>query len=425
MALRSLSICTGGTAGIELGLRIACGDIAPLCYVEREKTACETLVARFEDGSLEPAPIWSDLSTFDATGLRGLVDICSAGLPCQPYSVAGKRKGHSDERAIWPEFIRVVGECQPQLVFLENVPEFLKHFRPVGDELQRLGYTVEEPLLISAANVGAAHKRLRVFILAHRNTGRLRWEDPALQIDRSAFHGNGQSCDEFGTQGSSLAFPTLGGCGELREQYRSNGLPDGDHTELEDAARHERVGWGIPQTGDELDYAAGPRPGGRESEPSTAVWGQARGGEPSGRRNVADAGGRQFPQPGREPEGRNGSGSAGEVLAQPAEPGLQERRDADGLRELAPVERSGVRIFSLDIAPGPFAFSPDNPGWAEILERAPWLAPAIEPGLRVLVDGSSLVVDASRTDQLRSLGNGVVPLQAACAFRLLMRRAGL
>lgn len=110
VALRTVSICTGGTAGLDLGLNIACGRTTPLCYVEREKAACETLVARFEDGSLEPAPIWSDLTTFAATRLRGLANIACAGLPCQPYSIAGKRKGHADERAIWPEFIRVVGE---------------------------------------------------------------------------------------------------------------------------------------------------------------------------------------------------------------------------------------------------------------------------------------------------------------------------
>lgn len=421
VALYSLSICTGGTAGLELGLRIAVGSVQPLTYVEREKTACETLVARFEDGSLDPAPIWSDLATFDATPFRGLVDICSAGLPCQPYSVAGKREGHKDERAIWPDFIRVVVECLPRLVFLENVPEFLKHFRPVGEELSRLGYTVEEPLLIAASNVGAAHKRLRVFILAYHE--RARCDGPALGSGddgrqsllpaRSELSGgivadNAQLIgrrESFGLRGSTvpssvsaagseLAFPALGGCGDVADSRLG---------QLSVARRGPVERDGAGSAGEILGNAEQPREDAR-SEASRS---------------------------------RDAIGESSSDVAQPAIEGLQERKDAGGLRELAPVERTssamGIeqrgagpqRIFSLDIAPGPFAFSPDNPGWSEILEHAPWLNPAIEPGLRLLVDGTSLVVDESRTDQLRSLGNGVVPLQAACAFRLLVRRAGL
>jgi DNA (cytosine-5)-methyltransferase 1 len=122
-----------------------------------------------EDGSFPAAPIWSDLTTFDGRPFRGGVDLICAGLPCQPYSVAGRQLGDDDERALWPEFIRVVGEVEPALVFLENVPPFIRYFRPVGCELQRMGYRVEEPLFVTAAECGAAHKRERVFILAHHH----------------------------------------------------------------------------------------------------------------------------------------------------------------------------------------------------------------------------------------------------------------
>jgi DNA (cytosine-5)-methyltransferase 1 len=102
------------------------------------------------------------------------VDLICAGLPCQPYSVAGRQLGDDDERALWPEFIRVVGEVEPALVFLENVPPFIRYFRPVGCELQRMGYRVEEPLFVTAAECGAAHKRERVFILAQPTQRRRR-----------------------------------------------------------------------------------------------------------------------------------------------------------------------------------------------------------------------------------------------------------
>src|SRR5690606_16593335 len=88
-----------------------------------------------------------------------------------------------------------------------------------------------------------------------------------------------------------------------------------------------------------------------------------------------------------------------------------------------------------------FAPGPEDPAWRDLInagrvgswERAvtddaagscPW-APATKPGVRLLADGMALVVDESRSDQLRAIGNGVVPLQAACAYVLLARRAGI
>ena len=71
-----------------------------------------------------------------------------------------------------------------------------------------------------------------------------------------------------------------------------------------------------------------------------------------------------------------------------------------------------------------FAPGPADPRWAGIIGRAPWLAPATEPGVRMLVDGMALLVDESRAHQLRQVGNGVCPLQAAVAFVTLATRAG-
>ncbi len=72
-----------------------------------------------------------------------------------------------------------------------------------------------------------------------------------------------------------------------------------------------------------------------------------------------------------------------------------------------------------------FAPGPSDPRWAGIIERCPWLAPATEPGIRMPVDGDSLLVDESRNHQLRQVGNGCVPLQAALAFAVLAQRAGI
>lgn len=453
VALRTLSICTGGTAGLELGLRIACRRIEPLCYVEREKTACETLVTRFEDGSLDEAPIWSDLSTFDGRPLRGMVDVLSAGLPCQPYSVAGKRIGHGDERAIWPEFIRVVGESRPWLVWLENVPEFLKHFRVIGEKLSALGYRIEEPLFIAAKNVGASHKRVRVFILAYLQRPQRRPDDEHDDVpgrrdeatDRSG--GAGENLADAGrerrdrlqpdglaergpapTAGrvrEDLAVAESGRRGELRESSGggSQRLFDWSDAGLADAVRdgsgrpegETEFRRRIPQTGDELEHA--------EHDAGDLHQGSRRTGSRTGNPDgaggdVANPGVGFVPlEIGRE-SGRNGTGSTGAVLAESAIAGLQIGRDAGRLRELETVERSRPE-FPL------FAPGPEHAVWRTVLEHAPWLSPAVESGFRCLVDGTSVVVDESRTDQLRALGNGVVPLQSAVAFTLLVRKAGI
>lgn len=93
-------------------------------------------------------------------------------------------------------------------------------------------------------------------------------------------------------------------------------------------------------------------------------------------------------------------------------------RRGEGHREQQPVgpDWGGLPLF----APGPAAAE-----WGGIISASPWLAPATEPGVRMLADGVAIVVDESRGHQLRQVGNGVVPLQAGLAFVVLARRAGL
>ena len=105
------------------------------------------LVARMEDQTLDQAPIWDDLAGFDGRQWHGVVDLVIAGYPCQPFSVAGKRRGTDDPRHLWPHVARVIGECGPLWVFLENVPNHLNlGYREVREELEGLGYGVTEGL---------------------------------------------------------------------------------------------------------------------------------------------------------------------------------------------------------------------------------------------------------------------------------------
>jgi DNA (cytosine-5)-methyltransferase 1 len=164
-----LAICAG-IGGLELGVGMALGGgHRTVCYIEREAFAAAVLLARMDDQALERAPIWDDLTTFDAGRWRGCVDIVSAGFPCQPWSVAGKRKGTKDDRWIWPAIVRIIREVEPLSVFVENVPGLYRHgLREVLSDLASLGFDAEWTD-IRASEVGAPHRRERVFVLAYRD----------------------------------------------------------------------------------------------------------------------------------------------------------------------------------------------------------------------------------------------------------------
>jgi DNA (cytosine-5)-methyltransferase 1 len=121
-----------------------------------------------EEGRLDQAPIWSDLSTFDPEPWRGVVDCITGGIPCQPFSVAGKQRAHEDERHLWPYVEKLVVALEPRLVCIENVSGHLARGTPdVVRDLRRLGYETAATLW-RAEEVGAPHRRERVFIVGAR-----------------------------------------------------------------------------------------------------------------------------------------------------------------------------------------------------------------------------------------------------------------
>lgn len=172
---------------LDQGFGIGCEShfgirVKTALYCERESYASAILLARMESKALEPAPIWcGNLEEFDGRPWRGIIDSICAGFPCQPFSQAGKREGTDDERWIWPDIARIIGEVGPSIVFLENVPGLLIHggIEHVLGTLAELDFSAECGVF-SAEAVGAAHLRERVFILAYasRLSGeqRSRWK---------------------------------------------------------------------------------------------------------------------------------------------------------------------------------------------------------------------------------------------------------
>lgn len=163
-----LSLCSG-YGGIDLGLRRCIPNLRTVAYAEIEAFACELLLARMERGQLDAAPIWTDLKRFPWEKFRGLVDILSGGYPCQPFSSAGKRLGGEDPRHLWPFISSGIRLLQPRICFFENVEGHITQgLHHVLSDLGGLGYRTTWGIF-SASECGAPHQRKRVFIMADRD----------------------------------------------------------------------------------------------------------------------------------------------------------------------------------------------------------------------------------------------------------------
>ncbi len=321
-----LSLCTG-YGGLEFGLHRALGRPLRVIAVEIEAFAAANLVAKAEEGKLAIEALYPDLKTFPAERFPGCFDFILAGYPCQPFSVAGKRKGEADERHLWPFIRDHIQQIRPVYCFFENVAGHLRlGFDRVHRDLDELGYTVEADLF-TASEVGAPHKRERLFILAKSvsaGTGCLSGEIDGGSRQQVLRQGNGQAC----TSGIAAA------------------------SELANASRLGRRGWD-------------------NGEPA----GEGRALQTEGSGELADA----------ESQRVQGHG-------------------AEGQQE--PHAHAGQTLPVCGCDRGPA-----RPGQ----EQYEWEEPrTVKSGMGRTVDGFR-----SRVDELRLLGNGVVPAQAELAFRTL------
>jgi DNA (cytosine-5)-methyltransferase 1 len=162
--LTTLELCAGG-GGQALGLEQA--GVEHVALVERDKHACATL--------RHNRPKWNvvqaDICSFDAAPYAG-VDIVSGGLPCPPFSVAGKQLGNKDERNLFPAAIHIISEARPKAVMIENVrgildAVFFDYRMHVEKQLTKLGYRTDWHLF-NASDFGVPQLRPRVVFVAIR-----------------------------------------------------------------------------------------------------------------------------------------------------------------------------------------------------------------------------------------------------------------
>jgi DNA (cytosine-5)-methyltransferase 1 len=349
-----LSLFSGG-GGLDIGFRLAVPNARTICYLEREIQAAAILVKNIQNKFLHDAPIWSDSKTFDSSAWIGKVDWIIGGFPCQPWSLAGKQKGKKDERWLWNDINKIIRTIRPKGIFLENVPGLITGhgIDTILGSLSEIGYNAKWAS-IKAADVGATHKRERIFILAYKHS--LRWS-----------RGN-----ETNEKRSKQQIQTQGSCSEYSSELENSNNSGFYRTQQHDTQQKRQKSI-------------------KEQKKQLFSW--TRGS------------------------------SKNKKLDDTTSKGLQ-RRSKQGINDKErwkTQERQSRSTKQNSI--GLYPPNPNSEEWADIIGQYPELSPALEksafePNVRGMVNG--LANGLHRADRLRILGNGVVPLQAAYAFRKLI-----
>jgi len=161
-----------------------------LGHSEIEKFPCQVYHKHFPESRC-----LGDITKIDWGEFEGRVGLVTGGFPCQPFSVAGKRRGKEDDRHLWPEMLRAIRETRPRWVIGENVAGIIRmELDQVLSDLEAEGYQTE-PFLIPACAVNAPHRRDRVWIIAHTGDGgsQERRTENNGEVERGAKQGKASS----------------------------------------------------------------------------------------------------------------------------------------------------------------------------------------------------------------------------------------
>lgn len=255
----SLEVCAGA-GGQARGLELAGFDHAAV--VELDRDCCQTLRLN--------RPSWTvaetDLNAYDGTPYRG-IDLFAGGLPCPPFSKAGKQLGKADERNLFPAALRLVDETRPSAIMIENVRGFLdavfEDYRGfLREQLDKLGYEAHWRLL-SASDYGVPQLRPRVVIVALRHDlkDHFQWPTPSPQdaptvgaalVDLMAANG-WRGARQWAAKANEIAPTLVGGS-------KKHGGPDLGPTRAKRAWATLGVdGMGIADEAPHADFVGAPR----------------------------------------------------------------------------------------------------------------------------------------------------------------------
>jgi len=217
MALTSVEVCTGA-GGQALGLENA--KFKHLACVELDRQACVTLRSNRPEWNI----VEQDLNEWTGSGLRGRVDLFAGGVPCPPFSKAGRQLGEDDERNLFPRALDLIEEIDPRAVMIENVrglmdPIFAPFRQSIDQRLRSMGF-VPGWRLLNASDYGVSQLRPRVVLVALKReyAAGFRWpersKDPAPSVGELLrilmAQGGWEGADEWAEKASTIA-PTLVG----------------------------------------------------------------------------------------------------------------------------------------------------------------------------------------------------------------------
>lgn len=195
-------ICAGA-GGQAIGLEAAGFDC--IAAVELDRHACETLRLNRPDWNV----IEGDVRDVDGKPYRGQVDLLAGGVPCPPFSVAGKQLGGDDERDLFPEALRLAAEMQPRAIMLENVPglaseKFREYRRGLFARFKRLGYIANFRIL-HASSFGVPQLRPRCIVVAlkREDLEYFRWPEGNGQVAQTVGDVVGDLMAEGGWPGTA------------------------------------------------------------------------------------------------------------------------------------------------------------------------------------------------------------------------------
>jgi DNA (cytosine-5)-methyltransferase 1 len=379
--MRVLSLCSG-YGGLDLAVQAVFPEAHPVAFAEYEAAPSKVLAHHWPN-----VPNLHDITAVDWD--RVGADILTAGYPCQPFSMAGARKGTDDHRHLWPFVAEAGRRTRPRLVLLENVSGHLSMgFGDVLGDLAALGY-VGGWRSVRASDVGAPHQRERVFILAvdADSDGRGWAGRPDADIRQPGGHAARLS-EVAAADAENVGHQRGRSARDGRAGPADGGAPTADAQD--DGPAHGVAGGYESQ----LAGAAG---GGLAAADSAGIgWGEGRA------ESAGQLGGSDAAQRGASTAGYTACKSRGVEHGEPAEvdwgayePAIRRWERVLGRAAPAPTER------------GPKGGARLSPYLVE------WMM-GLPPGHVTAVPG------LSRNEQLKMLGNGVVPQQAAFALRLLV-----
>jgi DNA (cytosine-5)-methyltransferase 1 len=231
--VNELALFAGAGGGILGGHLLGWRTV---CAVEWEAYPASVLVARQNDKILSPFPIWDDVQTFEGTRWRGIVDVVSGGFPCQDISAAGGGAGITGTRSsMWKHMARIIGEVRPKYAFVENSPMLTSRgLGTVLGDLSEMGYDAEWCVL-GANDVGANHKRDRIWILAYTNSK----SNAQRRFNTSISEISGQWSIDERRSGRNV---------DGISQSTSNEEMDTKQQDIFSHTKHDRNGWGKQQS---------------------------------------------------------------------------------------------------------------------------------------------------------------------------------